>query len=256
MNLPILAYHKVNDKLEWGINTVSIRNFNKQIKYLYENNYYSISLEDYLNKNFEFEKKRRPVIITFDDSDESIYKHAYPILKKYGFTATIFVITNFVGKKNHWDSNLGGIYSQHLNWEQIIYLSNQGWEIGSHTENHPDLRRLPNEHVLNELKNSKYSLEKKIEKPVNFLSYPFNRFDERIISLASQCGYKGGCVLSSHRKFPNSLSRFVILRCGVYSIDSVRAFKKKLSNSTFELVKQRVISFFSIGTILYNQVKK
>ncbi len=256
MNIPILAYHKINDKLEWGINTVPIQNFKNQIKYLFENNYYSISLKDYLNKNYEVEWNRKPVIITFDDSDESIYKHAYPILKKYNFTGTIFIISNFVGKNNSWDSNLGGIYSQHLNWKQIIFLSNQGWEIGSHTKNHPDLRLLPDEHVLNELKDSKTLLETRIGKSVDFLSYPFNRFDERIISFAQKCGYKGGCALNSRHKFAGSISQFFIQRCGVYSIDTLKAYKRKLSNSWIELAKQRIISFFSIGTIYYNQIKK
>lgn len=254
--VPILAYHKVDNKFEWGLNTIPISFFERQIRYLAENDYYSISLNQYLNHNFRISPKQRPIIITFDDADESVYINAFPILKPYGFKTTLFVISNFVGKENTWDANLGGIYSKHLDWQQIRELSNQGWEIGSHTATHRDLLGLARREAEEEIYISKEIISEEIGKPIHFISYPFNRFDENIISLAQRSGYRGGCALSSSRRINGSSEQFKIQRYGVYSTDTLYWFKKKLFDSKIERLKQRVFSFASIGTILYKRYRK
>jgi peptidoglycan/xylan/chitin deacetylase (PgdA/CDA1 family) len=253
--VPILAYHKVSNRFEWSINNVSIQSFENQIKYLSENHYVTISLEQFLDSDIKFDSKL-PVVITFDDADESIYHNAFPILKQYGFTATIFVISNYVGKLNSWDANLGGIFSRHLRWDQIIELLNADWEIGSHTATHRDLLGLSLNEATYELQSSRELIEQQVERQIRFISYPFNRFDYNIISLAQQVGYTGGCGLSPHRRLNSAPKEFNIQRYGVYAIDNRYAFKMKLSNSKIEQFKQRIISFASIGTILYHRYRK
>jgi peptidoglycan/xylan/chitin deacetylase (PgdA/CDA1 family) len=254
--VPILAYHKVSDQFEWGINTVSIRSFESQMKYLSENHYYAISLEQYCDGDFQVKSKYHPVIITFDDADESVYHHAFTILRHYGFTATLFVISGYVGKINSWDANLGGISLKHLSWEEIRQLTNEGWEIGSHTATHRDLLGLSIDEVTKELQSSKEIIENNVERPIRFVSYPFNRFDSRITLVAQRIGYRGGCALSLNNNMNGAPKQFIMQRHGVYSIDSLSWFKKKLSNSKIEQIKQRIISFASRGTILYNRFRK
>ena len=67
-DVPILAYHKISDKFDWGINNVPVNAFQKQMNYLFEQNYYTLSLDDFLDSSYENNQKRHPVIITFDDS--------------------------------------------------------------------------------------------------------------------------------------------------------------------------------------------
>lgn len=256
MVVPILAYHKVSNRFEWGINNVSIQSFENQINYLSENHYYTISLEQFLKTSFQIDSKRRPVVITFDDGDESIYHNAFPILEQHRFTATIFVISNYVGKLNSWDANLGRIYSRHLCWDQIIELLKAGWEIGSHTATHRDLLGLSPDESKYELQSSRERIEQQVERPIPFISYPFNRYDRRIISLAQQVGYTGGCGLSPQSRLNGAPQEFNIQRYGVYAIDNRYAFEMKLSNSKIEQFKQRIISFASIGTILYHRYRK
>ena len=178
------------------------------------------------------------------------------MLKAYGFKATLFVISYFVGKKNSWDANLGGIYSKHLDWRQVIELFNHRWEIGSHTATHRDLLGLTKRQAEEEIGSSKKIIEEKIGKPVHFLSYPFNRFDDTIISLAQHADYRGACALSSNKRLNGSPKEFNIQRYGVYSTDSMYWFKKKLSDSKIEQLKQKIISLASMGTILYKRYKK
>lgn len=256
MHVPILAYHKISNQFEWGINTVPMRRFENQIKYLAEHHYYTISLDQYIDRDFQIGSKLHPVIITFDDADESIYDNALPVMERHGFTATIFVISNYVGSLNSWDANLGGIYSRQLTWEHLKELLNAGWQIGSHTATHRDLLGLSSDESKNELRSSKELIEQNIARPVRFIAYPFNRFDRRIIFQARQVGYQGGCALSLNKNMKDVPQQFIIQRHGVYSIDSLSWLKKKLSNSKIEQLKQRIISSASIATILYNRYKK
>lgn len=255
MNIPILAYHKVDNHFEWGINTVSTRLFEKQIKFLAKNGFTSTRLDDCLTNQIECKK---PIIITFDDSYKSIFKYAFPILQKYGFIATIFVISEYVGKKNIWDINLAGKIDWHLSWDEIRDLKNWGWEIGSHTATHPDLTKLTHNELVKELSSSKYQLEKQLGIPVNLISYPFNRFNNYVIKLTKELGYKGGCCLANNNSIPQQLVQFSISRKGVYTIDELFWFKLKLQHnaiSKIDDIRQKIICFCSRGSIYYTQLK-
>jgi len=256
VKVPILAYHKVSNKFEWGINTVSIAAFISQMKYLFTHNYRTISLAQYLNNDYDKNAVRHPVIITFDDADESVYLHGYPVLHAYGFTATVFVVSDYVGKPNYWDANLGGIYSNHLSWEQISQLAESGWEIGSHTATHRDLLALSPQEVEAELLQSRRRIAARIGVPVYFLSYPFNRFDDSVAAIARRVGYRGGCALAARRNARGTPPEFRMLRYGVYKIDSPYWFRRKLAHSGIEQLKQRIISFAALGTVVYKKYRK
>ena len=254
-NVPVLAYHKVKDKFELGINSLSVSAFEKQIQYLHKLGYYTTSLINLTNNKIE-PGNYHPLIITFDDGDESIFKNVFPILNKFGFKATVFIISDFVGKYNTWDHNLFGNKAKHLTWKQIKILSQHGWEIGSHAATHRDLTRLSEDEAFFELIDSQKKISELIEKPVEYISYPFNKLNDNIIQFSQQAGYKGCCILSDRKNYKNKFGEYVIPRMGVYSIDSLNSLNNKLSNSAFESVKQHIISFFSQGTIYYKQLKK
>ncbi|HDP99962.1 MAG TPA: polysaccharide deacetylase family protein, partial [bacterium] len=254
MKVPILAYHKISDDFDWGITAVSKKAFEAQIKYLFENNFQTISIHQYLNKFGNLNTRQRPVIITFDDADESVFNAAFPILKKYQYHASVFVISNFIGKINSWDANLFRRYSKHLSRQQLKELTTAGWEIGSHTASHPDLTRLSEQQLINELENSKKLIADLIQKPVDYIAYPFNRFNPRVLQMAQKIGYRAGFALSIRPDVDQLLLNFAIPRIGVYSIDGLTNFRKKLSFSKFEIRKQKWINYFSIGTIWYKRL--
>ncbi len=251
MDVPVLAYHKVSNKLEWGINVVPLRAFAYQMHLLATNGYQPISLEQYLTLPHLMQSPQRRVVITFDDADESIWLNAYPILNAYHFTATVFVISSYVGRQNSWDANLGGVYSRHLNWQQLNELRAAGWEIGSHSATHPDLVRLSDDALRAELEGSKTRIEANIQGPVHFLAYPFNRVDERVLSIAAEVGYRGGCTMIAPSHLRQRWSAFCIQRQGVYAIDTPGSFCRKLRHSPIERIKQQAISFAARGTIWY-----
>lgn len=108
------------------------------------------------------------VTICFDDGYLSTFKVAYPILKEYQYSATVFVIPKAVGEEGY------------MNLNHLRILQNNGWEIGSHTYSHPDLTTLSPNELEKELKNSKEWLEQRGFKVYSF-AYPYGAYSEKVI---------------------------------------------------------------------------
>jgi peptidoglycan/xylan/chitin deacetylase (PgdA/CDA1 family) len=201
--------------------------------------------------------EQKYVLITFDDAYRSVLRHAFPVLQKYGFSATIFPITDFVGKKNFWDINLGWRTFEHLDWSDIRQLAAAGWEIGSHTATHPDLTASSPQKISRELTDSRKKLEDQTGKPVKMLAYPFGRYNQEVIQHAAAAGYRGGCTMRFG--FTSGLAQpFLFPRLGIYFWDPILAFKAKIFPTVltpFESSLQYLISFCARGTIIANRMK-
>lgn len=252
MFVPILAYHKVQSDAELGVTFVTPKTFATQVEFLHNAGFKTISIHDYLAGH---DIPARPVIITFDDAYTCVYENAFPILKQYNFTATIFVITKFIGNVNQWDYSFRK--TSHCDREQLQALLEAGWEIGSHTVNHLNLRTLSDSQLWYELKYSKEVLENQLQKTVGVVSYPFGKFDERVISAVREAGYSGGCTLGYN--FPyNQVFPYALFRRGVYFFEPSALFRAKLENSVLshlDDVKQRFITFCSQATLLLQYLR-
>jgi len=113
------------------------------------------------------------ITFTFDDGYQSTYDKAFPILEKYSYPATAFIITSAVGE------------SGYMTIEQILDLANKGWEIGSHTVSHVDLTELSDDQLSYELLESKKYLERFGLKVENFSS-PYGEYNKRVIKAVAQ----------------------------------------------------------------------
>ncbi len=250
-NIPILTYHKIDDRQEWGINTVKVSKFHQQMEFLREENYTPINFLQ-LEK---IELPPKPVIITFDDGYQSVYQNAFPILKKFRFTAVIFVITNFIGRLNLWDANLGGVRFAHLNQQQTIELAKAGMEIASHGLTHRSLNNLHKSEVISELQRSKTFLEELTGTPVKTIAYPFGMHNHEIIEIARNTGYHFGCINLWTNNYP--IGNMCLRRIPVYRSDSKASFKRKLSanfSQKLEFAKLRVLSWPARLTPIYQKL--
>lgn len=147
--------------------------FRELIKKLANRGIRLCSVRDY----FKMVSKDKIVVCTFDDGYENVYKNALPILQEYGFTATVYICPDLIGKKNDWNHK-DEINRWHLTHEMILELVNAGWEIGSHGISHINLRRLSEQELLNNLSKSKKMLE--IYGPIESFCYPYGAFNEFI----------------------------------------------------------------------------
>ena len=144
----VLNYHKV-DNMNISLSVLP-EDFDRQMKYLSENGYHTITpdeLYDSLAGNAELPEN--PVLITFDDGYEDNYQNAYPILKKYDFKATVFVISSFLG-----------VYPNYLTWDQAREMDENGISIQSHTVDHKSMTDLTDDELRTELVDSKKKIEK------------------------------------------------------------------------------------------------
>ncbi|HHT9119320.1 MAG TPA: polysaccharide deacetylase family protein [Candidatus Hypogeohydataceae bacterium YC41] len=125
------------------------------------------------------------VSITFDDGFRNIYEYGLPVLERYGFTATVFLVTDYCGRTNSWPSQPARIVHQPLlSWAEIRAMNAAGITFGSHTRTHPDLRRLPSRDVKEELLASKEAIENVTGRPVDLLAYPYGAYNETVKHLA------------------------------------------------------------------------
>ena len=182
--LPILCYHSID--ASGSPVSVDPQSFARHIAYLKEKGYQSVSLHEVV----EYAQHGRtsvkdPVCIVFDDGYKNNYTEAFPVLDKAGFTATIFVATDYSGQSNRWDEESTSIPSlPMMSWEEIVEMSRHGIEIGSHTKSHPKLAEIDAARVREELEGSKVELEHHLGKKVEFASYPFGNFNDSVKSLA------------------------------------------------------------------------
>lgn len=247
---PILTYHKVTDRFEWGITRVTPKNFERQLGLLRQEGFLSTELEEIYSKK---KKENKQVALTFDDGYESVYQNAFPLLKKYGYNATIFLVSGYIGEMNLWEASFGRRF-RHLSWEQIREMSACGFQFGSHTVNHPDLTRLTRNELEYELRSSKEKIENELNQEVKLLSYPFGRHNKMVREEAKKAGYLAAFSLILEK---NS-DLFALGRSGVYLFDTPLSLKIKLNPGGLfwiEDLKGWIINQFSAGTALVKKYK-
>jgi peptidoglycan/xylan/chitin deacetylase (PgdA/CDA1 family) len=252
--IPILAYHKVENRFELGGTWITPKRFEKQMVWLKKQGYHAVTLSRAAELMRSGESRNgRYVCLTFDDAYGGLYTHALPVLKECGFAATVFVITDYAGRENRWDINWGGRRFRHLDWGQMREMQQAGIEFGSHGRSHRDLRHLNDQALSEELAESKKIMETELKSKVNTISYPFGLYDGRVAEAARQAGYSCACSLSPAHK-NNITDFFALRRCGVYITDIMWDFRNKVEQTSrwfwLQDLWSRTVNFCAGGTAL------
>ncbi|MCB0282403.1 MAG: polysaccharide deacetylase family protein [Calditrichaeota bacterium] len=251
-NLPILNYHKIDNKPDVGITTRHPDDFMKDLAILKQQGFNSINFK-HLKEN---KLPKKPVLISFDDAYESFYSEAFPILKEFQMTAVVFVPVNFIGKFNTWDVQIGRKKYRHMNESQLIEISKSGFEIGSHSLTHRSLTFLDEKSLISEIKTSKEVLQDITGENIISFSYPFGLLNNRVIKYVQE-HYAYAVQLIKFKQQLNGTSLYSIPRINIYRMDSEKAFIKKLDfrNNTGLVFKNKLIQSGSWATVLLQQFK-
>jgi len=193
----ILMYHSVcPNPAPKNLLAVSVSSFERQMRFLKERRYNVITIES-LADLIRQKKKIPPksIAITFDDGYKDNYTYAFPILKKYKLPATIFIITNEVGRPD----------GSRLNWEEILAMRDSGLiSFGSHCLGPEPLTKIKSqEEVKRQIFASKAVLEEKLGRKVNIFSYPEGRFNAIIKQLVIDAGYQAAVATNPGKRFPS-----------------------------------------------------
>jgi peptidoglycan/xylan/chitin deacetylase (PgdA/CDA1 family) len=217
--MKILAYHSINNAN--SSLRVSPKQFEEHMHYLYNKNYKVVPLKEALAQG---RVARKTIAITFDDGYKDNYTNAFPILKKYNFPATIFLVSDYVNtnKTFWWDEQVDKNASKLLNWPEIKEMQKNKIDFGSHTSSHPILTKCSFKQAEKEITKSKTELNKRLGK-VDFFCYPEGKFNQQIKKIVKQ-HYKSAFVTNGSDK-----DLFEIKRIGIYRHNSFFVFKLKLS---------------------------
>lgn len=204
-DVPVLNYHKV-DYLVHAL-SLSPQEFEEQMSYLHANGYHTITpdqLTAYLKYGYALPEK--PVLITFDDGYLDNYTNAYPIMKRYGFMATIFLITSAIGNDERY-----------MNWDQVREMQKDGFVFGSHTVTHRPLTKLAPEQITQELVESSSEMNRQLGHKPRYFAYPTGVYSLNIEEQVRQAGYKGAFTIRYGQvgleSDPYALERIPIFKC-------------------------------------------
>ncbi|MFH1136737.1 MAG: polysaccharide deacetylase family protein [Pseudomonadota bacterium] len=218
--VPILMYHFLTDNLyrtKLKKLRVSPRTFYRQLDFLGENGYKTINLHD-LHRSLRggTPLPEKPVVITFDDGDRESVLLARDALSARGFFGVVFIVSSRIGQTNDWDRGKGEPEFELLRMTDLLSLTEDGWDVGSHGWTHSDLTGKDDQTLTRELSQSKSELEALLGREVIALSYPYGLNDRRVREAAQKAGYKLGLTTRHGKNVPGddpwSLKRIIIKR--------------------------------------------
>ena len=250
--IPILMYHEIAvvSERQKRVRTtnpdysLSIQKFTQQMDYLQKNAYQALTLDEFNNERLS--RDHKSIIITFDDGWIDNYTHGFPILQERQLTATIFIVTSFVGQQSY------------LNWSQIREMHAAGISIQSHTVSHRPLALLDEVEILAELENSKKTIEDHLGTVVNFLSVPHGMVSGSVIAGARKVGYQAVC--SSEPGFSHKTGNPAVLKrvniADRYSISTFGKIARADSGAILPTIWAKKIKNSAKKLLGYNNYRK
>jgi peptidoglycan/xylan/chitin deacetylase (PgdA/CDA1 family) len=214
--IPILLYHHIGLSLQGEtVYYVPPETFDRQMNLLYQWGYRTISIE-LLAKAIDegAELPPKPIILTFDDGSETVYTTAMPIMQKYGFTGTAYIVYNYL-----W-------VPRYMNTHQVQELHVSGWEIGSHGLGHTSLTERPGRQE-DEIVQSRRQLQAELGVPVLSFSYPFGAYDSPSLRLVHYAGYTAAVGLGEGT-LQSDKNLFYLYRQPVKGTDNLQTFAARL----------------------------
>lgn len=237
--IPILCYHRlIRCESECGKFATHIRTelFEQHLRYLRDNGYRTLHFAD-LNAAQTFDRANRAVILTFDDGYEDNFHLLFPLLKRYGVKAVIYLVSGC--SANTWDASRGERPLNLLTDAQCAEMLASGLvEFGAHSVTHPDLSTMTPADVCTEISNSKAELQARLGISVSTFAYPYGRLNGEVKAIVQRAGYRFGIATHSGPLVLHE-DPFQVRRIVVFPNTSLRRFKRKVTGQyTFYRAQQ------------------
>jgi len=214
----ILAYHSISNNSEdpWA---VSPSTFGLEMQWLAERGYKGVSLKEF----FKDIKQKKAIILTFDDGYKDFSDTAMPVLDRFNFSATVFIVSKLVGDTARWRKRELHLMAL-LDWSEIHNVLNAGHEIGSHGLYHLNFSCLSRRALWREIAESKEMIEEKIKLPIVSFAYPYNVYNKWTVDTVKEAGYK--YAVKNDNDYINNYKSdcFLLCRRVINSENSVKDF--------------------------------
>jgi peptidoglycan/xylan/chitin deacetylase (PgdA/CDA1 family) len=217
-------YHHIKDPAP-GVSafeldlTVTPKDFEAQLRYLKQEGYATITLNElalYLTVGEPLPPK--PIILTFDDGYVDAYNHAFPLLQRYGFVGTFFLVSAPIDAQN----------PDFLSWDQVEEMYAAGMRFEPHSYDHPDMRNRGFQFLVFQILAPKEAIEARTGEPSRFFAYPSGRYDQYVIDVLRSAYFWGG-VLTEQGATHSSDDLFTLRRVRVHGGDDLDAFVRNLN---------------------------
>ncbi len=216
--VPVLMYHSISDHASPKFKqfVVSPKLFAEHMAYLHQHKYTPITVSQFASALTQRGDKlpKRPVVLTFDDGFADFYTEALPVLKHYGFTATLYTATAFINGTSRWLQHEGEAARPMLTWEQLGEIHASGIDCGGHSHSHPQLDIIPPAEAYGEIIQCKRHLEEHLNQEISSFAYPFGYYTTTLQRQVQAAGYTSACAvkfaMSSEKTDPFAIERLIV----------------------------------------------
>lgn len=222
--VPILMYHHIQDAPPGSTAlrrdlSVSPQNFEAQLRYLQQEGYESVSLYDLaLHLTVGKPLPERPIVLTFDDGYADAYTQAFPLLQRFGFSGTIFLITASIDAGD----------PAFVSWDNVAEMHAAGIDLEPHSYDHPDLRGRGYQFLVYQTLGPKEAIEARTGDRCRFFAYPLGRYDDFVIDVLQSANY-WGAVVTEQGATHTSDGLFTLRRVRISGGDTLSDFVHKLN---------------------------
>lgn len=253
--IPVLSYHNFSDGPSQNKLIVSAKSFREQLQYLKSNNYHVITMDQLVEFINFGQVPKKSIVISIDDGWKSTYEVAYPILKEFGYNATLFIPTQFI------DSG----HELAMTWEQLEEIvSDSSMDIQCHTKSHRDLSVSKKNESFDEyiksieqdIAYSKQRIYSKLGKKVSALAYPFGKTNPLVTALIKKNGYQTAFTVV-RKSNPFYRQSFLLNRAMVFGTHSISQFAKDLKYFEHDRISESepIDSLQSLASIEENNLQ-
>ena len=271
---PVLAYHRVREIPEYGMDVSAIE-FKRQMEWLAHEGWRTISLDrikECLDQDLKLPDKS--FAITFDDGHKDNYTQALPVLKKYGFSALVYLTAGYIGtvkytvkttagrqwlaeKPANWQERETVNFRkfEFLSWEEIKEMKAAGLEFGSHTLTHPHLTTLPPVEQQREIGEAKKNIAGKLDITVKHFCYPYQDFNRETEELVAQAGFLTASYAPSHYDLTFFWDdNFALERIGIFGGINLLKFKLLVTGRYWQVRASAGSGFWKLLTSGYRKL--
>jgi peptidoglycan/xylan/chitin deacetylase (PgdA/CDA1 family) len=222
--VPILVYHNLAPQAK-GRMVLGAKRFEEQMRYLKIQGYRVITVQQFVEfVSLKRQLPRKSVMLTFDDGYRSFFQYAYTVLNELGFSATLFVYTDYVGAG-----------ANALTWADLKKLAEEGFDVQAHSKSHGDMVRANKEaaneyekRLESELTQPKALFQRNLGYVPEILAYPYGRQDDFVVRRTRERGYLAAFTVRRQGS-PSFVDPYRIHRIQIYPEMSQDDFTKSLS---------------------------
>jgi peptidoglycan/xylan/chitin deacetylase (PgdA/CDA1 family) len=229
----VLMYHMISDPITKTDRrfTCPTPTFRSHLEHLKRSGVNVVGLDRVLAHISGDEIDRDAVAITFDDGYRDNYENAFPLLREFGFPATIFLVTSTMGGTNRWMADREFSQRPMMDWRAAAEVAAAGITLGGHTVTHPRLTSLKIDKIRSEVGDCAKIIADRTGYAVEQFAYPYGVLDAVVRDIVAESGYRLACSTRSGFNAAGT-DPFEIRRLEVMGGDGVGALKRKMNLGT------------------------